>query len=157
MPEEYKFNEKKFRHVSWGIVAILVVMTFSILFIVEGSGSKSKTQVQESVGVKYSGIYQKSKDYTEAQFAEYAKSLVGEHIEWTGSVYEVSTSGEMFLSMGESMLSTKDVSFKIQKDDATKYSKGEKVTVKGKIKNVEKGSFLREIVLDEAKIIYPIK
>jgi len=83
-------------------------------------------------------LRQKWDQLTEVQQKDYAKSLIGKRVQWTGSVFEVREGGRMTVDL-ESAAVFKNIMARIRipEGDALKYNKEEQITFQGEISKID--------------------
>ena len=83
-------------------------------------------------------LRQKWDELTEVQQKDYAKSLVGKRVQWTGSVFQVGEGGRMTVDL-ESGATFKSIMARIRipQEDALKYNKEQQITFQGDISKID--------------------
>lgn len=120
-------------------ILIILVVAGIILLIVTGWPKSPPAAIPS-----YAELQDKYEHMTSAQFKPYARSLVGQTVQWTGRVLNAKSLG-WWSGMGELVISLGPLDapirglyrFFVPKRDLLKYNRGTEVDLRGRIKRIE--------------------
>ena len=121
----------------------IFLCAFMVFSFNEEQEATAVAEVNKPVSdLSYFTIRDNLKSMTEARFNDYARSIEGTRVKWTGYVENVDEgllggyTVWVDMDTNDSLLSVQEVYFDISADKATELRKGSKITVEGNIASV---------------------